>query len=155
MHIPEEDSMYYGKKDILNDIVILLGGRVAEELTMDDISTGASSDLKRATSLAHEMVAKYGMSEKIGPICYDSNEEVFLGRDYGHSKQYSEMIAAQIDKEVETLLNSQYERAKKLLSENMNKLKNVAEALLSNEVLDEAEFLKYYNKGDFENETSN
>lgn len=155
MHIPEEDSMYYGKKDILNDIIILLGGRVAEELTMDDISTGASSDLKRATALAHEMVAKYGMSEKIGPICYDSNEEVFLGRDYGHSKQYSEMIAAQIDKEVESVLNTQYERAKLLLSENMNKLKNVAEALLSQEVLDEAEFLKYYNKGDFENETGN
>jgi cell division protease FtsH len=155
MHIPEEDSMYYGKNDILNDIVILLGGRVAEELTMDDISTGASSDLKRATSLAHEMVAKYGMSEKIGPICYDSNEEVFLGRDYGHSKQYSEMIASQIDKEVENLLNSQYDRAKTLLSENMNKLKNVAEALLSKEVLDEAEFLKYYNEGEIENETSN
>ena len=155
MHIPEEDSMYYGKKDILNDIIILLGGRVAEELTMDDISTGASSDLKRATALAHEMVAKYGMSEKIGPICYDSNEEVFLGRDYGHSKQYSEMIAAQIDKEVESVLNTQYERAKLLLSENMNRLKNFAEALLSQEVLDEAEFLKYYNKGDFENETGN
>ena len=155
MHIPEEDSMYYGKKDILNDIVILLGGRVAEELTMDDISTGASSDLKRATALAHEMVAKYGMSDKIGPICYDSNEEVFLGRDYGHSKQYSEMIAAQIDKEVETLLNEQYKRAKTLLTENSDKLKNVAEALLSNEVLDEAEFLKYYNnEGDIENETS-
>lgn len=153
MHIPEEDSMYYGKKDILNDIVILLGGRVAEELTMDDISTGASSDLKRATALAHEMVAKYGMSEKIGPICYDSNEEVFLGRDYGHSKQYSEMIAAQIDKEVEALLNAQYERAKSLLSENMERLKNVAEALLKYEVLDEAEFLKYYNEGDSENET--
>ncbi|MCR4718477.1 MAG: ATP-dependent zinc metalloprotease FtsH [Firmicutes bacterium] len=155
MHIPEEDSMYYGRKDILNDIIILLGGRVAEELTMDDISTGASSDLKRATALAHEMVAKYGMSEKIGPICYDSNEEVFLGRDYGHSKQYSEMIAAQIDKEVENLLNTQYERAKTLLLENMTKLKNVAEALLSKEVLDEEEFLKYYNKGEFENETSN
>lgn len=155
MHIPEEDSMYYGKKDILNDIVILLGGRVAEELTMDDISTGASSDLKRATALAHEMVAKYGMSEKIGPICYDSNEEVFLGRDYGHSKQYSEMIAAQIDKEVENVLNAQYERAKLLLSENMYKLKNVAEALLSKEVLDEKEFLEYYNKGEKEDETSN
>ncbi len=155
MHIPAEDSMYYGKKDILNDIVILLGGRVAEDLTMDDISTGASSDLKRATSLAHEMVAKYGMSDKIGPICYDSNEEVFLGRDFGHSKQYSEMIAAQIDKEVETLLNSQYERAKTLLSENVTKLKSVAEALLVHEVLDEAEFLKYYNEGDNEDETSN
>ena len=156
MHLPTEDSMYYGKKDILNDIVILLGGRVAEDLTMDDISTGASSDLKRATALAHEMVAKYGMSDKIGPICYDNDEEVFLGRDFGHSKQYSEMIAAQIDKEVETLLNGQYERAKTLLSENMERLKSVAEALLVHEVLDEAEFLKYYNnEGEKEDETSN
>jgi len=155
MSIPQEDSMYTGKKDILNEIVILLGGRVAEELTMDDISTGASSDLKRATSLAHEMVAKFGMSEKIGPICYDNEEEVFLGRDYGHSKQYSEMIAAQIDKEVETLLNTEYSKAKALLTENMDKLTNVANALLEHEVLDETEFLKYFNKGDFENETSN
>ena len=153
MHIPDEDSMYYGKKDILNDIIILLGGRAAEELTMDDISTGASSDLKRATGLAHEMVAKYGMSEKIGPICYDSNEEVFLGRDYGHSKQYSEAIASQIDKEVETVLISQYGKAKRLLTENMDRLKNVAEALLTHEVLDEAEFLKYFNKGEIEDET--
>ena len=155
MHIPEEDSMYYGKKDILNDIIILLGGRAAEELTMDDISTGASSDLKRATSLAHEMVAKYGMSDKIGPICYDSNEEVFLGRDYGHSKQYSEEVASQIDKEVESVLISQYGKAKKLLTEHMDKLKSVAEALLVHEVLDEAEFLKYFNEGELENETSN
>ena len=155
MHIPEEDSMYYGKKDILNDIIILLGGRAAEELTMDDISTGASSDLKRATRLAHEMVAKYGMSDKIGPICYDSNEEVFLGRDYGHSKQYSETVASQIDKEVEAVLIAQYGKAKRLLTENMDRLKSVAEALLTNEVLDEAEFLKYFNKGELNNETSN
>ncbi len=156
MHIPDEDSMYYGKKDMENDIVILLGGRVAEELTMDDISTGASSDLKRATELAREMVAKYGMSENIGPICYDSDEEVFIGRDYGHSKRYSEDVAAAIDKEVEKLLKNQYERAKKLLSDNMEKLKNVAEALINREVLDGEEFLKYYNKeGDLNNETGN
>ena len=145
MHLPEEDTWYRGKKDMLDDIVILLGGRVAEELTMDDISTGASSDLKNATQIAHEMVAKYGMSEKIGPICYDTNEEVFLGRDYGHSKQHSEMIAAQIDKEVETLLNNQYARAKALLCDNAKRLENVANALLEKEVLDEKEFLKYYN----------
>ncbi len=156
MHIPDEDSMYYGKKDIENDIVILLGGRVAEELTMDDISTGASSDLKRATELAREMVAKYGMSEDIGPICYDDGEEVFIGRDYGHSKRYSEDVAASIDKEVEKLLKAQYERAKKLLSDNMERLKNVAEALIDREVLDGEEFLKYYNKeGDLNNETGN
>ncbi len=157
MHIPEEDSWYWAKQDMLNDIVILLGGRVAEELTMDDISTGASSDLKRATEIAREMVAKYGMSEKVGPICYDTGDEVFLGRDYGHSKQYSENVASVIDKEVEELLKSQYERAKKLLSDNIEKLNNVAEALLEKEVIDGAEFLKYFNKekGESENETSN
>ncbi len=156
MHIPEEDTWYYGRKDILSDIVILLGGRVAEELMMDDISTGASSDLKRATQLAREMVAKYGMSEDIGPICYDSEDEVFLGRDYGHSKQYSETTASQIDRAVEQLLKSQYDRAKALLSDNLERLKRVAEALLEHEVIDEAEFLKYYNnEGDLKNETSN
>lgn len=156
MHLPDEDTWYYGKKDILNDIIILLGGRVAEELVMDDISTGASSDLKRATQLAHEMVAKYGMSEKIGPICYDSEEEVFIGRDYGHSKQYSESVASEIDKEVENILNTQYEKAKTLLKDNIGKLNNVAEALLVNEVIDGEEFLKYYNQeGDFNNEESN
>ncbi len=156
MHIPDEDTWYYGKKDMLSDIVILLGGRVAEELMLDDISTGASSDLKRATGLAHEMVAKYGMSDVIGPVCYESDDEVFLGRDYGHSKQYSEMIAAQIDKEVEALLSSQYTRAKELLTDNKNKLINVAEALLQKEVLDSAEFLKYYNKeGEMNDEEGN
>ena len=157
MHIPDEDSWYYAKQDMLNDIVILLGGRVAEELTLDDISTGASSDLKRATEIAREMVTKYGMSDKIGPICYDSGEEVFLGRDYGHSKQYSDSVAAEIDKEVEQLLKSQYERAKQLLSDNIEKLKNVAEALLDREVIDGSEFLKYFNKekGDLNDETSN
>lgn len=150
MHIPDEDTWYRGKRDMENDIVILLGGRVAEELVMDDISTGASSDLKRAAQIARDMVAKYGMSDKIGPICYDSGEEVFLGRDYGHSKQYSEGIASDIDREVENLINSQYSRAKQLLSDNSEKLKNVAEALLEKEVLDGAEFLEYYNnnKGD-------
>ena len=123
---------------------------------MDDISTGASSDLKRAAQLAHEMVAKYGMSDKIGPVCYDSEEEVFLGRDYGHSKQYSETIASEIDKEVENVLITQYAKAKSLLQNNIEKLNNVAEALLVNEVIDGDEFLKYFNqKGDLKNEESN
>ncbi len=156
MSIPDDDSMYIAKNDMLNEIVILLGGRVSEELTMDDITTGASSDLKRATTLAHDIVSKYGMCENVGPICYDNEEEVFLGRDYGHSKQYSEMIASQIDKEVESLLNREYERAKKILSENMDKLTRIAEALLKFETLNETEFLKYFNnEGDKNNETSN
>ena len=95
------------------------------------------------------------MSEEIGPVCYDSDEEVFLGRDYGHSKAYSETVATKIDKEVERLIKEQYQRAKDLLSENSERLKNVAEALLEHEVLDETEFLKYYNKGDIKDEESN
>ena len=95
MHIPKEDIWFTGKKDMLAEIIVLLGGRAAEDLILDDISTGASSDLKRATEIARDIVAKYGMSEEIGPICYDSEEEVFLGRDYGHSKAYSETVATQ------------------------------------------------------------
>ena len=155
MNVPKEDIFFTGKKDMLAEIVVLLGGRAAEELVLDDISNGASSDLKRATAIAREMVTKYGMSENIGPVCYDSDEEVFLGRDYGHSKAYSESVATLIDKEVEDIIKSQYDRAKALLSENSERLKNVAEALLKHEVLGEEEFLEYYNKGDLKNETSN
>lgn len=155
MHIPNEDIWFSGKKDMLSEIVILLGGRAAEDLMLDDISNGASSDLKRATQIARDMVAKYGMSEELGPVCYDSEEEVFLGRDYGHSKAYSEAIATQIDKETEKVIKEQYKEAKRLLSENSERLKNVAEALLRHEVLDETEFLKYYNKGDINDEKSN
>ena len=155
MHIPKEDIWFQAKSDMLSDIVVLLGGRAAEELVLSDISNGASSDLKRATQVAREMVAKYGMSEEVGPVCYDTDEEVFLGRDYGHSKAYSETVATKIDKEVEKLIKEQYQKAKDLLSENSERLKNVAEALLEHEVLDETEFLKYYNKGDIKDEESN
>lgn len=155
MHIPKEDIWFMSKKDMLSDIIVLLGGRAAEDLVLDDISNGASSDLKRATGIAREMVAKYGMSEEIGPICYDTDEEVFLGRDYGHSKAYSETVATKIDKEVEELIKTQYKKAIALLSENKERLENVAEALLQHEVLDETEFLKYYNKGEIKDEESN
>ncbi len=155
MHIPNEDIWFSGRKDMLSEIIVLLGGRAAEDLMLDDISNGASSDLKRATQVARDMVAKYGMSDEVGPVCYDSDEEVFLGRDYGHSKAYSETVATLIDKEVEKIIKDQYKKAKTLLSDNAERLKNVAEALLEHEVLDEAEFLKYYNKGDIQNETSN
>ena len=155
MQIPKEDIWFWSKKDMLSEIIVLLGGRAAEEITLDDISNGASSDLKRATGIAREMVAKYGMSEELGPVCYDTDEEVFLGRDFGHSKAYSETIATIIDKEVEKLIKEQYNKAKELLSENSEKLNNVAEALLEHEVLDETEFLKYYEKGDIKDETGN
>ena len=155
MHIPKEDIWFWSKKDMISEIIVLLGGRAAEDLVLDDISNGASSDLKRATGIAREMVAKYGMSDELGPVCYDSDEEVFLGRDFGHSRAYSETIATVIDKEVEKLIKEQYNKAKTLLSENSEKLKNVAEALLEYEVLDETEFLKYYEKGEMKDEAGN
>ena len=109
MHIPKEDIWFWSKKDMLAEIIVLLGGRAAEDLVLDDISNGASSDLKRATGIAREMVAKYGMSDEIGPVCYDSDEEVFLGRDFGHSRAYSETIATVIDKEVEKLIKAGFQ----------------------------------------------
>ena len=100
MHTPEEDKYYSSKQEMLDDIVVLLGGRVAEAIKLDDISTGASNDLQRATAIARAMVTQYGMSDAIGPVCYDSNEEVFLGRDFGHAKNYSEKISSAIDDEI-------------------------------------------------------
>jgi len=140
MHSPEDDKYYSSKKEMLNDIIILLGGRVAEALKLDDISTGASNDLQRATAIARSMVTQYGMSEALGPVCYDSNEEVFLGRDFGHSNNYSEKIAAQIDEEIEKILNTQYEEATKLLKENNELLEKTASLLLEKETVNEKEF---------------
>lgn len=140
MYVPEEDHMYTSRNELMNRIIVLLGGRVAEQLTMDDISTGASSDIQRATELARQMVAKYGMSDSIGPVSYDSGEEVFIGRDFAHSKAYSEKTAAQIDDEVSTILNKQYAQTVRLLEENMDTLKRVAETLLEKETIDSDEF---------------
>ena len=140
MHTPEEDKYYTSKKEMLDDITVLLGGRVAEAIKLDDISTGASNDIERATNIARAMVTQYGMSEALGPVCYNSNEEVFLGRDYGHAKNYSEKVASVIDDEIEKILNSQYERATGLLKDNMELLDKTAEALLEKETLNEEEF---------------
>jgi len=140
MHMPEKDHFYTSKKEMLTDIIVLLGGRVAEALKLDDISTGASNDLQRATSIARSMITQYGMSEKLGPICYDSNEEVFLGRDFGHAKNYSEQIAAQIDAEISELIQQQYQKAEELLRQNDAMLEKIATTLLEKETIDEAEF---------------
>lgn len=140
MHMPEDDTLYSSKKEMLNDIIILLGGRVSEEIKLDDVSTGASNDLHRATTLARAMVAQYGMSEALGPVCYDSNEEVFIGRDYGHAKNYSEKIAAMIDDEIERILNTQYQKATQLLKENDTLLVQTANLLLQKETINEEEF---------------
>jgi cell division protease FtsH len=141
MYVPEESKMYASKNEMLDQIVILLGGRVAEKLVLDDISTGASNDIQRASELARQMVARYGMSDKIGPVSYDSgDQEVFLGRDYGHSKNYSEQVASQIDSEVSSIIEKQYQRTIDMLKEHMDVLKKVAEVLLEKETIDTTEF---------------
>lgn len=145
MYVPEEDHMYTSKNELMNRIIVLLGGRVAEKLTMDDISTGASSDIQRATELARQMVAKYGMSDNIGPVSYDSGEEVFIGRDFGHSKAHSEKTASQIDEEVSAILNERYEKTVELLKEHMDALTRVAELLLEKETIDGEEFKNAFN----------
>ncbi len=140
MYMPDEDKMYSSRNEMLNQIIIMLSGRVAEALTMDDISTGASNDLERATALARKMVTKYGMSDTIGPVCYDEDGEVFLGRDFGHAKNYSEKTASDIDEEVKGILTAQYKKAEKLLKDYANELELVAKKLLEKETIDSDEF---------------
>ncbi len=140
MHRPDEGTDYSSKGEMLDDIMTLLGGRIAEKLVLEDISTGASNDIKRATEVARNMVMRYGMSDNIGPVCYDDNEEVFIGRDYGHSKIYSDETAYELDKEVKNIINAQYEKGIDLLKSNIQILHNLANALLERETLDEAEF---------------
>ena len=145
MNVPDEDKMYTSKNDMLDEIVVLLGGRVAEALTMNDISTGASSDIQRATELARNMVTKYAMSDVIGPVSYDDGDEVFIGRDFAHSKTYSEKTAADIDDEVKHILMSQYEKTQQILTDNMEILTRIANKLLEKETIDGIEFEECFN----------
>lgn len=140
MYTPKEDVFYSSKNDMYNDIIKSLGGRAAEEIMLDDISTGASGDIKQATRVARAMITRYGMNENLGLVCYDTEEEVFLGRDYGHSKNYSEKTASLIDDEVKNIINKLYEKTKSLLNENKQVLQRVAEALIEKETLNEKEF---------------
>lgn len=140
MDLPLEDKSYTAKGEMLDRIIVLLGGRVAEQLVLDDISTGASSDIQRATSIAHQMVAKYGMSDNVGPVSYDDGQEVFLGRDYGHSKAYSEATASMIDKEVSSIIDTQYKKTISMLQANMDILERVAQALLKHETINADQF---------------
>lgn len=143
MSLPTEDKSYNIKSEMLDDIVVLLGGRVAEAIVLGDISTGASNDIERATQLARDMVTRYGMSENIGPVSYSSgNNEVFLGRDYGNAKNYSETIAFEIDKEVTSILTDGYKRCEEILNAHLDKLHALAQYLLENEKIDGADFLK-------------
>ena len=145
--LPKEDQMYGTKNEMLETIVMALGGRVAEELIMDDISTGASNDLERVTSIAKAMVTKYGMSEKMGPMVYgDSDDEVFLGNSITTKKNYSEEVAYQIDQEIRTIVENAYVECKRILNENMDKLHYVAKGLLLYETLDSEQFVQAFNE---------
>jgi cell division protease FtsH len=137
MQLPTDDRHGYSKVYLYNQLAILMGGRVAEELVLKDMTTGAGNDLERATDLARKMVCEWGMSEKMGPLTFGKhNEQVFLGRELGSQRDFSEQIAMEIDEEVKRLVMENYERAKRLLTENMTSLKRLAEALLEKEVLD-------------------
>ena len=141
MPLPEKDEMFNTKGRMLQEIVVDLGGRVAEELVFDDITTGASQDIKQATKLAREMVTKYGMSDNIGLICYaDDEEEVFIGRDLAHAKNYSEGIASAIDVEVKRIIDESYDKAKSMIAEYRDVLDRCAALLLEKEKITRDEF---------------
>ena len=141
LYLPKDDTSYRSKNEMLDNLVGLLGGRVAEALVIGDISTGASNDIERATELARSMVTKYGMSDKLGPITYGSgNDEVFLGRDYSHMRNYSEETAAEIDEEINAIIKNAYDRTKNILTEHIDRLHSVAKALIEREKIDGDEF---------------
>ncbi len=146
MHLPEKDNSHVTKKRMEESIIVLLGGRAAEKLILDDITTGASNDIERATSVARDMVTRYGFSEKLGPILYGSeNDEVFLGRDYGHGKNYSENVASEIDAEIRELIETGYEKAKDILTVHGDLLELCAQYLIKHEKLDGPVFYKLMN----------
>ncbi len=146
MSVPTEDKSYKTKNGMLDDIVVLLGGRVAEKLVLGDISTGASNDIERATKLAKSMVTEYGMSDRIGPVSYSSGSgEVFLGRDYGHAKDYSEAFAQEIDEEISAIIHNGYDRTEKILTDHMDKLHELAQYLIKYEKIDGEKFAKLMN----------
>ena len=148
MYRPTEDKSFMSRTEMVENIISLLGGRVAEKLVLDDISTGASNDIERASQIARSMVTKYGMSERIGTITLGSNqEEVFLGRDFATQKEYSEETAALIDEEVKSIIDFAYKKAAEILQANMDKLTRVANVLLEKEKIDGEEFDQIFEEG--------
>lgn len=146
-YTPQEEN-YNSKNEMLNNLVSMFGGRVAEAIALDDISTGASNDLQRATEICRDMVTKYGMSESVGPVVYDDgNGEVFLGKDYGHVNNYSEQTSARIDAEIEKIMRDAYAKTEKILNEHFDKLELVAQTLLSNEKINAEEFVSLMTEG--------
>ena len=141
LYRPVEDKNYTSKNEMLDNLVSLLGGRVAEALVLGDISTGASNDIERATEIARSMVTKYGMSEKLGPISFGGeNHQVFLGKDYSNVRNYSESVAAQIDEEIESIIRNAYGRTESILTEHMDKLHIIAQKLFEHEKMTGEEF---------------
>ncbi|MDF2520010.1 MAG: ATP-dependent metalloprotease FtsH [Clostridia bacterium] len=139
--LPKQDKYYMSKSELEQEIVSLLGGRVAEKLVLDDISTGAKSDIERATNIARKMITEYGMSDELGPMTFGTDhDEVFIGRDLARSRNYSEEVAAKIDKAIRGVIDNGYNHAEQLLKDNISKLHSVAQALLEREKLDEKEF---------------
>jgi cell division protease FtsH len=138
---PDEDKNYDTKSHLLENIIVALGGRAAEQLVLGEISTGAYQDLKKANGIARSMITKYGMSENLGNLVFgNESDEVFIGRDFAQARNYSEEIAAQIDREVKHIIDSCYDRIMKILKENINKLHAVANTLIEKEKIDGHEF---------------
>jgi cell division protease FtsH len=147
MPLPEKDEMFLTKGQMLQDIIVCLGGRIAEELILDDITTGASQDIKQATAQARAMVTRYGFSDKLGLINYETeDEEVFLGRDLGHAKAFSEETSTAIDQEVKGIVDECYKRAKDILEEHMDVLHNCAALLIEKERITREEFESLFEK---------
>lgn len=147
MPLPERDDMFMTKGRMLQEIMVSLGGRIAEEIIFDDITTGASSDIKKATQIAKKMVTRYGMSENVGVICYDDDDdEVFIGRDLAHAKAHSELVSGEIDREIHRIIDECYAKAKALILENSDVLHKSAQLLLKKEKISRAEFEALFEK---------
>ena len=152
MQLPSEDKPYVSKNYLLDEIVVLLGGRVAETIVFGDINSGASSDIERATEIARKMITRYGMSDELGPVMYgSSNNEVFLGRDFSSSRNYSEAIAAEIDSQIKRIITDAYKRCEEILRANMDQLETVSEYLIKHEKVD-GEVFKLLMSGEFKEE---
>ena len=141
MYLPDEDQDDTSRNEMFESIVSALGGRIAEQRKMDDISTGASADIQQATAIAHDMVTRYGMSDRLGPVRYGNDDEVFVGMSYGRTKPYSEQTAGQIDEEVKSLIDEAYARCTAILTEHDDKLEAVAQFLLSHDTMTRTQFL--------------
>lgn len=155
MSLPEHDRSFRSKTQMEEEIIVLLGGRVAEKIVLDEISTGASNDIERATDLARSMITRYGFSEKLGPIVYGhDNSEVFLGRDYSQGRNYSENVAAEIDGEIRELIDTSYENAKQILLSHRDQLDKVAHYLMEHEKIDGEDFIKLMNGESLDDSTA-